>query len=85
MTNEEIIAHLIKVKGIGEWTAHMFLIFTLGRPDILPVGDLIIRKGFQKIFNLKKEPSAQQMEKIAKPWRNHATLVSWYLWRDKDN
>ena|SRR6185503_8782001 len=85
MTNEEIIEHLTAVKGIGLWTAHMFLIFTLNRPDILPVGDLGIQKGFQNVFGLKKLPSSKQMEKLARDWREHASVASWYLWRVADS
>jgi DNA-3-methyladenine glycosylase II len=84
MTSQEIIDHLVQVKGIGEWTAHMLLIFTLYRPDILPVGDLAIRKGFQSVYGLKEMPNKKEMEHIAKPWRSHATAASWYLWRVAD-
>jgi len=81
LTNDEIIEHLTRVKGIGVWTVHMFLIFTLKRPDVLPTLDLAIRKGFQVVYGLKKEPSHEQMEKLAKEWRAHASLVSLYLWK----
>ena len=84
MSSQEIIDHLVQVKGIGEWTAHMLLIFTLYRPDILPVGDLAIRKGFQSVYGLKEMPNKKEMESIAKPWRSHATAASWYLWRVAD-
>ena len=84
MGNEEVIAHLTEVKGIGVWTVHMFLIFTLNRPDILPTGDLGIKKGFQIVYRLKKLPEHEQMEKLAKPWRRHATAASWYFWRAAD-
>ncbi|MBV9159476.1 MAG: DNA-3-methyladenine glycosylase 2 family protein [Candidatus Kaiserbacteria bacterium] len=84
MTSEEIVEHLVAVKGIGAWTAHMMLIFRLHRTDILPVGDLAIRKGFQKVYGLKHMPSSKEMEKIASPWRDHASIASWYLWREMD-
>ncbi|MFZ1987964.1 MAG: DNA-3-methyladenine glycosylase [Minisyncoccia bacterium] len=84
MTDEEIREHLIVVKGIGRWTADMFLMFTLYRPDVLPTGDLGIQKGFQKVFSLKKMPSPVQMEKLAKSWEPHRTVASWYLWRVVD-
>ena len=84
MTNEEISEHLIQVKGIGQWTADMFLIFTLGRLDVLPVGDLGIQKGFKYHFNLRTLPDTKKMEKLAKPWRQYASVVSWYLWRVAD-
>lgn len=85
MTSDEIIEHLVAVKGIGEWTAQMLLIFTLHRPDILPTGDLGIRKGFQVVYKLKELPDKKEMEKRAKPWRSHATAASWYLWRVADS
>src|SRR3989338_5828909 len=84
MSDAEIIEHVVRVKGIGEWTAQMFLMFTLNRPDVLPTGDLGIKKGFQIIYKLKKMPEAEEMELLAKPWREHATVASWYLWRAAD-
>ena len=84
MTSAEIIEHLCEIKGIGEWTAHMLLLFTLKRPDILPTGDLGIKKGFQVIYGLKSLPNHKQMEQLAKPWRAHASAASWYLWRAAD-
>lgn len=81
MSSEEIIEHLVQIKGVGVWTAHMLLIFTLRRPDILPTGDLGIRKGFQKVFRLKSLPNHAQMEELAREWRAHASTASWYLWR----
>jgi len=83
-TNDEIIEHLTKVKGIGVWTVHMFLIFTLKRPDVLPTLDLAIRKGFQSVYGLKKEPTHDEMETLAKDWRQHASLASLYLWKAAD-
>jgi DNA-3-methyladenine glycosylase II len=85
MSDQEIIEHVVAVKGIGEWTAHMFLMFTLHRPDVLPVGDLGIQKGFQKLFRLRAKPSPAQMEKLAKNWAGHRTLACMYLWRLVDN
>lgn len=85
MTSVEIVEHLVQVKGIGEWTAHMMLIFKLHRLDILPVGDLAIRKGFQRVYALKKTPNAKEMEKLAEKWRAHASIASWYLWREMDS
>lgn len=84
MPSDDIIAHLTAVKGIGVWTAHMFLIFTLNRPDILPIGDLGIRKGFQILYSLEMLPSPKEMERLAEPWREHASVASWYLWRLAD-
>ncbi len=84
MNNEEIIRHLTQVKGIGEWTVHMLLITTLNRPDILPTGDLGIRKGFQIVYGLNALPDKKHMEKLAASWRAHASVASWYLWRAAD-
>ncbi|MDE1925528.1 MAG: DNA-3-methyladenine glycosylase 2 family protein [Patescibacteria group bacterium] len=84
MKSKEIIEHLTAVKGVGVWTAHMVLIFTLGRPDILPTGDLGIKKGFQSVFGLQELPTPKQMEKLAMPWRGHESIASWYLWRVAD-
>jgi DNA-3-methyladenine glycosylase II len=84
MTDAEIIEHVTAVKGIGEWTAHMFLMFTLKRPDILPTGDLGIQKGFKKLFGLKKLPSPEYMHRLAVGWRGHRTMASFYLWRFLD-
>jgi DNA-3-methyladenine glycosylase II len=81
MANEEIIEHLIEVKGIGTWTAHMFLIFTLGRPDVLPVGDYGVRKGMQVVYGMKKLPTPKQMEWRARAWRAHSSVASWYFWQ----
>jgi len=84
MSSSEIIEHLTQVKGVGEWTAHMVLIFTLGRPDILPTGDLGIRKGFQKVYKMRVLPDKKQMEKRARAWREHASVASWYFWAVAD-
>lgn len=84
MSSQDIIVHLVQIKGVGVWTAHMLLIFTLQRPDILPTGDLGIRKGFQKVFKLRSLPDHTKMEKLAKEWREHASVASWYLWRSID-
>ena len=85
MTDEEIREHLLVVKGVGRWTADMFLMFTLFRQDILPTGDLGIQKGFQKLFKLKTLPDAKQMEKLSKEWIPHRTVACWYLWELVDN
>lgn len=84
MTNDEIVEHLTQIKGIGVWTVHMFLLFTLLRPDILPTGDLGIRKGFQVVYGLRELPEHNAMERLAKGWRSHASYASWYLWRAAD-
>jgi len=85
MTSEEITEHLVEIDGVGTWTAQMVLIFTLGRPDVLPTGDLAIRKGFQKLYGLKGMPSHKDMEGFARAWREHASVASWYLWRVMDD
>ena len=85
MSTEDITEHLVQVKGIGVWTVHMFLIFTLGRLDVLPVGDLGVRKGMQSVYKMKELPTPKQMERKAKPWRQHASVVSWYMWRVADD
>jgi DNA-3-methyladenine glycosylase II len=84
MTTVDLIEHLIQVKGVGVWTVHMFLIFTLNRPDVLPTGDLGIRKGFQILYSLKELPNAGEMEHLARTWRPHASIASWYLWKVAD-
>jgi len=75
----------MQVKGIGVWTAHMFLIFALRRPDILPVGDLGVRMAMQRAWNLPELPKPEEMEKIAVAWRPWSSVASWYLWRSLDN
>ena len=84
MTDEEIIAHLVQVKGIGEWTAHMFLIFALGRPDVLPTGDLAIKKGFVKVFRLRKTPTHEKMVELATPYNGNRTTLALYVWDRMD-
>ncbi len=85
MDDATVIEHLTQVKGIGVWTAHMFLIFSLRRPDVLPTGDLGIRMAMQKAWNLSELPKPQEMEKIAAAWRPWCSVASWYLWRSLDN
>ena len=85
MSDAQVKQHLVQVKGIGPWTADMFLIFALNRPDILPVGDLGTQKGFQKAFKLKKLPSERQMYKLAEPHRGNWTILTLHLWGILDN
>jgi DNA-3-methyladenine glycosylase II len=85
MSSQEVVDHLVEVKGIGEWTAQMLLIFTLYRKDILPTGDLGVQKGMQIVYGMKKLPTKEQMEKRAQPWRLHATAAAWYFWRVADD
>ena len=81
LSDEEVIQRLTAVKGVGVWTAHMFLIFSLRRPDILPVGDLGVRMAIRNVYGLPDLPSPQQMEAIAEPWHPWCSVASWYLWR----
>jgi len=85
MSDEEIVAELTKIKGIGRWTVEMILIFRLARPDVLPVGDLGIVKAIQKAYGLRKTPDARRMQKIAEPWRPYRSVASWYLWASLEN
>src|SRR5215813_11514601 len=85
MSDEEVIATLTDIKGIGEWTAHMFLIFALRRPDILPTGDLGVRAAMKKAYHLEELPKADEMQRIAAAWRPYCSVASWYLWRSLDN
>ena len=80
-TDEEVIAHLTQVKGVGVWTAHMFLMFTLKRPNVLPTGDFGIRMAMKKLYRKRKMPTPEQMAKIAKAWEPHRSVACWYLWR----
>lgn len=84
MSDQEIIEHLVQVRGIGVWTAEMFLIFALNRPDVLPLGDLGIKKGFQKVFKMRKLPDDKKMHGLAKPHLGQRTELSLYLWSSLD-
>jgi DNA-3-methyladenine glycosylase II len=75
-----VSAQLTAVKGIGRWSADMFLMFHLGRPDVLPVGDLGIRKAVERLYELPVVPDAAEVERIAEPWRPYRTLACLYLW-----
>ena len=81
LADAEVIERLTQVKGIGVWTAHMFLIFALRRPDILPVGDLGIRNAIRRAYGLAELPNALEMEQMAIRWRPYCSIASWYLWR----
>lgn len=84
LSDEEIITALTRVKGIGRWTAQMFLMFRLGRPDVLPELDLGIQKAIQKAYRLRKPPSPDKVRKIGAKWAPYRTIASWYLWRVLD-
>jgi DNA-3-methyladenine glycosylase II len=83
MPDDEIVEMLTAVKGIGVWTVHMFLIFSLGRLDVLPVGDLGIRRGVERLYGFDRLPNAEEIEGVAeaKGWRPYCSVASWYLWR----
>jgi DNA-3-methyladenine glycosylase II len=80
-TDEEIITAITVVKGLGRWSAEMFLMFRLNRPDIFPTGDLGIVKGMQKLHGMKRRPAERTMIRLAEPWRPYRTVAAWYLWR----
>jgi len=84
LPDEEVVAQLITVRGLGEWTAHMFLIFHLARPDVLATGDLGIRKAIMNLYNLPDLPDAAAMREIAEPWRPYRSTACRYLWRSLD-
>jgi DNA-3-methyladenine glycosylase II len=81
MTDEQIVNQLMEVKGIGRWTAEMFLIFCLGRQDVFPVGDLGVRKAIQRVYSLSELPSPSTMLAIAQPWKPYRSIATWYLWK----
>jgi DNA-3-methyladenine glycosylase II len=85
MDDEAVIEALIPVRGIGRWTAEMFLIFSLQRPDVLAVDDQGLRNAMQKLYELPERPTPQQMRDIAEPWRPWRSVAAWYLWRSLDN
>jgi len=82
--DEDVIAKLTSFPGIGRWTAEMFLIFGLGRPDVLSTNDAGLKKGFKLTYNLQQTPSADEMITIGEPWRPYRSVASWYLWRVVD-
>jgi 3-methyladenine DNA glycosylase/8-oxoguanine DNA glycosylase len=83
--DEAVIEALTEVKGIGRWTVEMFLIFRLGRLDVLPVHDYGIRKAIQRAYRMRKLPSPDRMRKLAEPWRPYRTVACWYLWRSLES
>lgn len=84
MDDEAIIAELTRVKGIGRWTAEMFLMFNLRRPDVLPVDDLGFRNAVWKVYGMRKPPTAKRLRQLAERWRPYRTVAVWYLWRSAD-
>jgi DNA-3-methyladenine glycosylase II len=85
LPDEEVMRELTAVKGIGEWSAHMYLMFTLHRPDVLPVGDLGIRNAVRSAYGLDAVPKPAELEPLAEPWRPYRTRACLYLWRSLDN
>ena len=84
MSDEEIIARLTAVRGVGRWTVEMLLLFDLGRPDVWPVDDYGVRKGFAKTFGRRKLPTPKQLMKIGEKWRPYRSVAAWYFWRALD-
>ncbi|MDI1250869.1 MAG: DNA-3-methyladenine glycosylase 2 family protein [Lacunisphaera sp.] len=82
--DDELVARLTEVRGIGPWTVHMLLIFHLGRPDVMPTGDFAIRLGFQKLYRKRQEPKPEAIQKHARRWSPYRSVASWYLWRSLD-
>ncbi|MEM7411761.1 MAG: DNA-3-methyladenine glycosylase 2 family protein [Myxococcota bacterium] len=84
MDDDDVVAAVTQVRGIGEWTAHMLLMFSLGRPDVLPVGDYGVRKGAMELYGLSELPKPKELTALAEPWRPYRSVASWYLWRVAD-
>ena len=85
MSNEAISMKLIQIKGIGQWTVDMFLMFTLNRPDVMPYSDLGIRKGMKTLFNLNELPTKEEMKTFSRKWKPYRTVACWYLWKIADD
>ncbi len=84
LTDEDVIQHLTQVKGVGVWTAHMFLMFSLRRPNVLPTGDYGVQVAMRKHYKKRKLPKPKDMEKIAKAWAPYRSVACWYMWRSLD-
>lgn len=84
MDDDAVIEAMTQVRGIGRWSAEMFLIFRLGRPDILPVGDVGVQRAMRAVYGLRKHPSPARMTELARPWRPYRSVACWYLWRSLD-
>jgi DNA-3-methyladenine glycosylase II len=85
LRDDDVIAEVTKIKGIGVWTAQMLLMFCLGRPDVLPTGDLGVQRAIELAYDLGGPPDPAAMAKLAEPWRPYRSAASWYLWRSRDN
>jgi DNA-3-methyladenine glycosylase II len=84
LSDEEVIEHLTQVKGIGEWTAHMFLMFSLRRPNVLPTGDYGVQVAMKRHYRKRKLPKPKDMQKIARAWEPYRSVACWYMWRSLD-
>lgn len=82
--DDELVARLTEVRGIGPWTVHMLLLFHLGRPDVMPTGDFAIRLAFQKLYHKRRSPTPEAIIKHARSWQPYRSVASWYLWRSLD-
>lgn len=85
LSDEEVIERLTVVKGVGRWTGQMFLMFALGRPDVLPHDDLGIRNAIRRLYGFAAMPTRAEMDRVAEPWRPYASVACWYLWRSLEN
>lgn len=87
LSNDEVIAELTQIKGVGVWTVHMFLMFCMGRLDVLPTGDLGIKNGIYKLYDLEDKPTPEEVERIAEKynWHPYESVASWYVWHSLDN
>ena len=84
-TDDAALAHLTQVRGIGRWSAEMFLMFHLGRLDVWPIGDLGIQKGLMRLYGMRRRPNKAKLEKLGEPFRPYRSVASWYLWRLLDS
>lgn len=84
LDDEQVIESLVRIKGVGRWTAEMFLIFSLGRMDVLPVDDLGVRSAIRRLYRLEEMPDKETCLEIGRPWRPYASVASWYLWQSLD-
>lgn len=84
LSDDELVARLTAVRGIGPWTVHMLLIFNLGRPDVMPTGDYAVRLAFRKLYRKRKDPTPETILKHARRWQPYRSVASWYLWRSLD-
>ena len=84
LDNDAVVKSLTQVRGVGEWTAQIFLMFALNRPNVLPIGDFGVRNAVRQAYGLKEMPKPAELQKIAEPWHPYCTIASWYLWRSLD-